>query len=63
MSFSLGKCTQIIAINFNDCLCSEFESYSCVKVFYAKKDKFVTKIAYVKDKMLPQPKIFTQACL
>ena len=34
---------------------SEFNSDSFVKVLYKKKDKFITKIAYVQDIILPQP--------
>ena len=32
---------------------SEFISDICVKVLYTKKDKFMTKIAYVPDNILP----------
>ena len=46
----LKKCNFV-----NDCYFSEFTSDSCVKVLYTKKDKFATKIAYVQDKILPQP--------
>ena len=47
-------------IFFNDYYYSEFNSDSCVKVLYTKKDKFATKIAYVQDKILPQPqKLYT----
>ena len=28
---------------------------SCVKILYTKKNKFATKIAYVQNKILPQP--------
>ena len=31
-------------------------------VLYTKKGQFVTKLAYVQDKILPQPQNFTQAC-
>ena len=41
---------------FVDFFSSELNSDICVKVLYTKKDKFVTKIAYVQDKILPQPK-------
>ena len=41
--------------NCNDCYYSEFNSDSCIKVLYTKKDKFATQIAYVQDKILPQP--------
>ena len=34
---------------------SEFDSDSCVMFLYTKKDKFVTKIGYAQDKILPQP--------
>ena len=37
----------------NDYYYSEFNSDSCVKVMYTKKDKFAKKIANVQDKILP----------
>ena len=40
---------------FNDYYYSEFKIHKCVKVLYTTKDKFLTKIEYVQDKILPQP--------
>ena len=42
-------------IFFIDYYYSEFNSDSCVNVLYIKRDKFATKIAYLQDKILPQP--------
>ena len=36
---------------------------SCVKFLYTKNGKFVTKIAYVQDNILPQHQNFTKACM
>ena len=48
---------------FNDYYYSEFDSVSCFKVLYRKKDKFATKKAYVPDKIYPSPKtLHMQAC-
>ena len=52
---SMYKFTPLVMILppfFNDYYCSQFKSYSCVKVLYTKKGKFVTKIAYIQDKNL-----------
>ena len=38
------------------CYFSEFYRDICVKILYTKKDKFATKIAYVQNQILPQPK-------
>ena len=53
-----------MTIFLKDYYYSEFNSYSCGKVLYTKKDQFSTKIAYVQDKKkLPQAqKIYTGRC-
>ena len=45
----------VMPIFLNGYYYSEFNSDSCVKALYTKTNKFATKIAYVQDKILPQP--------
>ena len=47
---------------FNDFFI-EFNNDSCVQVLYTKKTIFVTKIAYIQDKILPKPQKLQQECL
>ena len=45
-----------------DCYYSEFNSNSLVMVLHPNKDKFTTKIACVKGKILPSPTLQRHAC-